>query len=152
MIFIEQPIGVGFSYSDDPDDYISGDDKAAEDMYNMILLFLDQFPKYKSNDFYITSESYGGHYMPTLAEYIVDHNKDSAINFKGFLVGNPFTSQDENKIGAYGTDYGHQLLPQPLWVKWYKNCYGNEYSVDCPALELEMTEKVGDVYPYGVGM
>ena len=56
MLFIEQPIGVGFSYSNDDRDYIGGDQEAAADMFQMILGFLDQFPQYKSNDFYITSE------------------------------------------------------------------------------------------------
>ena len=43
MLFIEQPIGVGFSYSNDDRDYIIGDEGAAKDMHAMILGFLDQF-------------------------------------------------------------------------------------------------------------
>eukprot|EP01084_Bolivina_argentea_P305392 527572_1 len=74
MLYIEQPVGTGFSFSNDPNDYYVGDEEAAADMYSMILGFLDQFPQYKSNDFYMSSESYGGHYMPTTAKYIVDHN------------------------------------------------------------------------------
>ena len=151
MLFIEQPIGVGFSYSNDDLDYINGDEGAAKDMYSMILGFLDQFPQYKSNDFYITAESYGGHYMPTTAKYIVDNNKDNAINFKGFLVGNPFTNPLENAVGQYGTYYGHQLVPQPLWLDWSANCIGLVRDEGkCAALELELVEKRGDVYPYGV--
>eukprot|EP01084_Bolivina_argentea_P106692 190870_1 len=150
MLFIEQPIGVGFSYSNDDKDYIVGDERAAEDMFDMILGFLDQFPQYKTNDFYITSESYGGHYMPTLAKYIVDNNKNGAINFKGFFVGNPMTNPIENAIGSYGTYYGHQLLPKPLWDKWAEKCATTVDPAVCPELELEMTLKVGDTYPYGI--
>eukprot|EP01084_Bolivina_argentea_P106691 190869_1 len=150
MLFIEQPIGVGFSYSNDDKDYIVGDERAAEDMFDMILGFLDQFPQYKTNDFYITSESYGGHYMPTLAKYIVDHNTNSAINFKGFAVGNPFTNPIENSIGEYGTYYGHQLVPRPLWIQWAQKCYGDQAHQDCPHLQAEMVIKIGDIFGEGI--
>jgi carboxypeptidase C (cathepsin A) len=37
-----------------------------------------------------------GHYLPTLAKYILDKQKDSTdeatkLNLKGFMVGNPYT-------------------------------------------------------------
>ena len=90
MLYIEQPCGVGFSYyssklnekttkmkeqhrhqDDDnkndnkPDYYTSiGDKQASKDMYSMIRQFLQRFPQYQKNEFYIASESYGGHYMP----------------------------------------------------------------------------------------
>lgn len=58
-----------------------------------------------SNDFHISSESYGGHYMPELAEVILSQNKQAAevgsarvINFKGFLVGNPYTDAFSNQV------------------------------------------------------
>ena len=60
MLFIEQPSGVGFSYSLTPSDYTTNDNKSAVDNYEFIKEWLDLFPNYQSNDFYITSESYGG--------------------------------------------------------------------------------------------
>ena len=89
--------------------------------------------------------------MPTTAKYIVDNNKNGAINFKGFLVGNPFTNTIENSIGSLGTYYGHQLLPQPLWLQWEQKCLGQVVDPEtCEVLELELMEKTGDVYPYGI--
>jgi carboxypeptidase C (cathepsin A) len=64
MLYIEQPAGVGFSYSERVKDYTTGDAKAASDMYLLIREFLTRYPERQSNDFYIASESYGGHYMP----------------------------------------------------------------------------------------
>lgn len=58
-----------------------------------------------SNDFHISSESYGGHYMPQLAEEILKKNdkvkEDGSapvINFSGFLVGNPYTDARSNQV------------------------------------------------------
>jgi carboxypeptidase C (cathepsin A) len=64
MLYIEQPAGVGFSYSDTETDHVTGDAQAASDNYVFILEFLKRFPERRSNPFYISSESYGGHYMP----------------------------------------------------------------------------------------
>lgn len=141
MFFIEQPVGVGFSYSDDPAaDYSPGDWDAARDNYAAILTFLETYPNLKNNDFYITAESYGGHYMPTLAKYIVDHNTDNAINFKGFAVGNPFTSKATNGLGEFNTLYGHQLVSKPRFESWQRNC-GAHYKT---AKEAELSASVLD--------
>lgn len=68
MVFIEAPVGVGYSYSENDDDYTIGDEQTAQDNYDLIQGFLLKFPELNKNDIYITSESYGGHYMPTLAK------------------------------------------------------------------------------------
>jgi len=119
-------------------------------MYQMILGFFEVFPNLKTNDFYIASESYGGHYMPMLATYIVDHYND-AFNFKGFLVGNPYTNPLENAKGTYDTWYGHQLLSRPLWLKWFIDCEdGLNMNETCQKIMREMEIQVSDVYPYGL--
>lgn len=60
MLYIEQPAGVGFSYADREVDLNTGDAQAAVDNYFVILEFLKRFPERQSNDFIISSESYGG--------------------------------------------------------------------------------------------
>ena len=111
MFYIEQPVGVGFSSAAGGLTY--DDAHAAADNHAMIQGFFAAFPQYGANPFYITSESYGGHYMPTLAEKIVT---DGGVpNFKGFLVGNPITWLQYRNYGEFATYYGHQLLPKPLW-------------------------------------
>ena len=46
MLYIEQPMGVGFSYSPTRSDYhMVGDNEAAENDYRLILEFLNRFPE-----------------------------------------------------------------------------------------------------------
>jgi len=131
MVFIEQPCGVGFSYSDQTDpygndgDYVTNDAQAAKDNYELIQAFLDRFSQFRKNDLYITSESYGGHYMPQLAQEIVDRNTkgvDFILNFKGFMVGNPATTFYSAIPAGLDTYWGHQIISQPLYDGFVENC------------------------------
>lgn len=89
VLFLESPVGVGFSYSNTSSDYATnGDKKTAEYNYLFLVNWLERFPEYKDRDFYIAGESYAGHYVPQLAHTILHHNKKAKtiINLKGILV------------------------------------------------------------------
>ena len=153
MLFVEQPAGVGFSYSDDTADYKTGDAQAAVDNHQLILSFLDRFPEVASNPLYITSESYGGHYMPSLALEIVQNNADNAINFKGFAVGNPYTNAFTNKVAQYQAYYSHGTIPAPLFNRWMGQCSKRQFInlENCTYLEAAMMAKQGNgINPYAL--
>lgn len=90
VIFLESPAGVGFSYSNTSSDYVNvGDKKTAEDSYTFLINWLERFPQYKTRDFFITGESYSGHYVPQLAYTILSNNNktnQTVINLKGIAV------------------------------------------------------------------
>lgn len=156
MVFIESPCGVGFSYSDDDNDYKTDDVQTATDNYALIQAFFDRFPQFLKNDLYITSESYGGHYMPTLAKYIVDQNTASnqpLLNFKGFAVGNPATTFYSAIPASMETYWGHQLISKPLWDKFEEYCTGPNHAKNfakCEDIYLKMYIEVGDLNPYAL--
>jgi carboxypeptidase C (cathepsin A) len=144
MVFIEQPCGVGFSYSDQEDpysnggDYVTDDTQATKDNYALVQAFFDRFPQYRANPLYITSESYGGHYMPLLAQEIVNRNAagaDPILNFKGFMVGNPGTTFYSIIPAGMDTWWGHQLISQPLYDGFVENCRNApHFNVSLPQL------------------
>lgn len=57
MLYIDQPIGVGFSYGTDP---VTSTVTAAPFVWKFIQAFYAQFPQYENRDFGIWTESYGG--------------------------------------------------------------------------------------------
>ncbi|KAH9771683.1 Carboxypeptidase [Citrus sinensis] len=92
LLFVESPVGVGFSYTNTSSDIEKlGDTITAKDSYAFLINWLKRFPQFKSHEFYITGESYAGHYVPQLAEVIFDSNKiasqENHINLKGFADG-----------------------------------------------------------------
>lgn len=160
MVFIEQPCGVGFSYSEQEDphsegDYQSNDEKAAKDNFAFVEAFFDRFPQYRKNDMYIASESYGGHYMPQLSKEIVDRNaagNDESLNFKGMMVGNPGTTFYSIIPAGIDTYWGHQLISKPLYDGFQKDCRGAPHFnlTVCEAYYVAMLREVGDLNPYAL--
>lgn len=140
MVFIEQPVGVGFSVASNGD-IKYGDAQAAADNLEFVKGFFEKFSMLKSNKFYITSESYGGHYMPTLAAALVGA-RSAVPNFGGFMVGNPLTYMPYRDYGEFATFYGHQLLPKPLWEKYLAaNCSAVPPALpgdECPGIQQQM--------------
>ena len=65
-LFIDQPVGVGFSYGTTS---VGTSQQAAADVWKFLQIwFADaRFKKYAAPDFAIWTESYGGHYGPTFA-------------------------------------------------------------------------------------
>jgi len=156
MLYVEQPAGVGFSYSENEDDYHQGDEQATIDQYELILAFFEKFPERKTNEFYITSESYGGHYMPQLALEILEKDVDKEINFKGFAVGNPWVEPISDYVSMYMVYFHHGLVKKPLYDKWLEagcNTMPDRYDniVRCLDYELFMYAGAGaDINPYAV--
>lgn len=68
MLFLEGPIGTGYSYTEAEGDVHRGDNSTALDNLNFMREFLGtHFPQYADHQFYIAGESYAGIYIPTLA-------------------------------------------------------------------------------------
>ncbi|KAJ3046478.1 hypothetical protein HK097_000830 [Rhizophlyctis rosea] len=72
VIFLDQPINVGFSYGDQEE--VSNTVDAAKDVYAFLQLFFQSYPKYSELDLHITGESYAGHYVPAIGKAILKGN------------------------------------------------------------------------------
>jgi len=94
LIYVDQPTGTGFSYSSNENDTRHDETGVSNDLYNFLQGFFKLHPQYKKNDFYITGESYAGHYIPAFAARVNQGNKANEgihINLKGFAIGNGLT-------------------------------------------------------------
>ncbi|WCJ41538.1 Serine carboxypeptidase 1 [Euphorbia peplus] len=126
VIFLESPAGVGFSYSNTTSDYDqTGDKNTAKDAYVFLINWLERFPQYKSRDFFITGESYAGHYVPQLAYTILKNNKktnSSIINLKGIAIGNAWIDETTSEKGQYDYLWTHALISDETIEAIHKYC------------------------------
>jgi len=131
MLYIDQPIGVGFSYGFNN---VNSTETAAPLVWRLIQAFYSSFPEYKSREFGIFTESYGGHYAPQFAKYILEQNKvktsekinlvalginngwhDSKIQTKAYIdfsVSNNYKQVIDAKLGkSYMDRYMKECVP-----------------------------------------
>ncbi|CAF1233876.1 unnamed protein product [Adineta steineri] len=85
LLFVDQPVGTGFS-TIDTDSFIH----ELDEMTNQFLIFLDQyikiFPELLENDIYLAGQSYAGQYIPYIAQAILEQR--STLKLRGLLIGN----------------------------------------------------------------
>ncbi|KAE9586493.1 putative carboxypeptidase C [Lupinus albus] len=70
ILFVDQPTGTGFSYSSYEEDIRHDELGVSNDLYDFLQAFFKKHPEFVKNDFYITGESYAGHYIPALASRV----------------------------------------------------------------------------------
>ncbi|CEH15477.1 serine carboxypeptidase [Ceraceosorus bombacis] len=115
VIFIDQPVGVGYSYARFGD-LVYDSDQGAKDLYKFLRLFLSAFDRFVDNDFIMTGESYGGRYIPRYAAEIADRNfaletkaarhhkklsRGELINLKRVAIGNGLTDDVAQTLSYY---------------------------------------------------
>ncbi|KAG8500504.1 hypothetical protein CXB51_004417 [Gossypium anomalum] len=89
LLFIESPVGVGFSYTN------------------------------TSSDLYQLGDEITGHYVPQLAEVIFDNNKhlpeSNYINLKGFMVGNALMDDETDQTGMVDYAWDHAVISDRVY-------------------------------------
>uniref|UniRef100_A0A8C4FEQ1 Carboxypeptidase n=1 Tax=Dicentrarchus labrax TaxID=13489 RepID=A0A8C4FEQ1_DICLA len=111
VLYLESPVGVGFSYSDDQK-YGTNDTEVSMNNYLALKDFFRLFPEFNKNELFLTGESYGGIYIPTLAERVME---DASLNLQGVAVGNGMSSYELNDNSLVYFAYYHGLLGSRLW-------------------------------------
>merc|ERR1719335_1436109 len=95
VMWVDQPPGTGFSKGSWDHD----EDGVAEDMYQFLQVLFKAMPQYNKK-FFVTGESYAGHYIPAVTHRIFKGNSqlakgDVKIDLKGMAIGNGLTDVQE---------------------------------------------------------
>jgi vitellogenic carboxypeptidase-like protein len=92
LLFIDNPVGTGFSFTSHEQGYARSQDDVARDLYNALTQFFQIYSEYASNPFYVSGESYAGKYVPSITYRIHVENQNphvkTRINLKGMTIGN----------------------------------------------------------------
>ncbi|RDX49394.1 serine carboxypeptidase [Lentinus brumalis] len=96
VFFVDQPVGVGFSYAE-YGETVSTTFEAADDIAAFMTIFFEHFTKFKGRALHLAGESYGGRYIPVFAATIYDKNAQlleaglTPINLTSVMIGNGCT-------------------------------------------------------------
>lgn len=104
LLYIDNPVGTGYSFTDSDQGYTRSQDDVARDLYSALSQFFQIYTDYANNPFYVTGESYAGKYVPTIGYKIHMENQNPSvkvkINLAGLAMGNGWT--DPYRQYAYG--------------------------------------------------
>ncbi|XP_062100464.1 serine carboxypeptidase-like 42 [Humulus lupulus] len=128
----------------------------AQDNLEFLLKWFERFPQYKGRDFYITGESYAGHYVPQLSQAIVKHNsatKEKTINLKGYMVGNALTDDHHDHLGLFQFMWSAGLISDETYKLLNLLCVSQPFihsSSSCDKVLEIASEELGDIDPYSI--
>lgn len=111
-IYVDSPVGAGFSFSDEAG-YSNNEIQIGQNLMVALGQFLLMFPKYQKNELFVGGQSYGGKFVPAMGHAIHKDNKRQSndpkkpkINLKGLIIGNGWT----DPMNQYNyADYLYQL-------------------------------------------
>ena len=114
LLFVDNPVGSGYSYVTNPDAYTRNVTQIAEDLYIFLKYFLSKKPEFVTTPFYITCESYGGKMTSAFGVRLLEgiQNKDIECNFKGVALGDSWISPVDSVMTWGPYLYQYNLLDE----------------------------------------
>ncbi|KAM6913444.1 retinoid-inducible serine carboxypeptidase [Lycodopsis pacificus] len=94
VLFVDNPVGTGFSYTDRPDGYATDVATVASDMLVLLQHFFTERAEFQSVPFYIFSESYGGKMAAAISLELTKAIAQGTVkcNFAGVALGDSWIS------------------------------------------------------------
>ncbi|KAL4607428.1 hypothetical protein ACB092_09G173400 [Castanea dentata] len=160
MLYLESPAGVGFSYSANKSFYTHVNDEiTARDNLIFLQRWFAKYPEYRDRDFFIAGVSYAGHYVPQLAQLIIQSNLK--INLKGIAVGNPLLDFIVDLNWPYEYYWSHGLISDDIYQHVTKVCNGSAQFMRgminqegsesaCSAVTLQIQQLTDTIDPFDV--
>ncbi|KAK6257206.1 hypothetical protein QUC31_000665, partial [Theobroma cacao] len=94
IIFIDSPVGTGFSYARNNLAKQTGDFKQVHQLHQFLRKWLIDYPNFFSRPVYIGGDSFSGLILPILVQEISYGNEEGIkplIDLQGYILGNPIT-------------------------------------------------------------
>uniref|UniRef100_A0A0E0GTB2 carboxypeptidase D n=1 Tax=Oryza nivara TaxID=4536 RepID=A0A0E0GTB2_ORYNI len=126
ILFLDTPVGSGFSYAHDPKGYNVGDISSSLQVVTFLKKWFNDHPRYLSNHFYVGGSSYAGKVIPIIMKFIsegIEQRQQPLL--QGYIVGNPITGSkiDDNFKIPYS--HGVGIISDQLYEAAVANCNGD---------------------------
>jgi serine carboxypeptidase 1 len=94
LLFVDSPVGTGYSYVTKDDAYTTDVDGIASDLTNFTINFMTTHPQFKTRPFYIVCESYGGKVAAVYAWHLYTAIRlgRASLSLKGVALGDSWVS------------------------------------------------------------
>ncbi|XP_005999984.1 retinoid-inducible serine carboxypeptidase [Latimeria chalumnae] len=112
VLFVDNPVGTGYSYTTDDDAFAKDVSTVASDMMVLLKEFFESKKEFQHVPFYIFSESYGGKMASAISMqlYKAIQEKKIQCNFAGVALGDSWISPLDSVLSWGPYLYGISLL------------------------------------------
>ncbi|XP_065871708.1 serine carboxypeptidase-like 18 [Euphorbia lathyris] len=133
ILFVDAPVGSGFSYSTTQEGWPMSDTKTGYQVYGFLKKWLIDHPQYLKQPLFVGADSYSGLSATMVVKHILDDNgygQEPRLNLKGYIIGCPKTDseiQENSKV-----IYAHRmaLISDELYEAAKNSCNSDFYVVD----------------------
>jgi carboxypeptidase D len=134
LVFIDQPIGTGFSYVNracEFCDYVHNQSAVNSHIYSAMQSLFVVFPFLKGKNVVMAGESYAGHYIPAMTDYFTTLNAekgyagtDHKVKVTSVAIGNGWSiPRIQYNFGSYANNVGILSAPDSKKLeKQYDQC------------------------------
>ncbi|KAM5532725.1 hypothetical protein V8D89_013617 [Ganoderma adspersum] len=147
VFFLDQPVGVGFSYADYGETIETTED-AARNVHAFLTIFFETFSQFKGRPLHLAGESYGGRYLPAFASYVYDQNTVAlaegrdTLNMSSVIIGNGIVDIMMVYLGRYEIECGTATFDVPFQT--ISNCVHMKTAL--PRCQTAMQQNCVDIF------
>ncbi|CAN8247178.1 unnamed protein product [Cochlearia groenlandica] len=136
LLFVDSPVGSGYSYVEEKNLYVKSDEEAAKDLTTLLQQLFNKDKILNQSPLYIVAESYGGKIAVKLGLSVIDSVQSGKLNLHlgGVILGDSWISP-EDFVFSWGPllkyvsrlDYKGMDLSNSLAEKIKKQITNSEY-------------------------
>ncbi|KAK3412257.1 hypothetical protein EUGRSUZ_I01042 [Eucalyptus grandis] len=133
IIFLDAPVGTGFSYATTPTAYNISDTSSAAQTYEFLRKWLVSYPSFLANPLYVSGDSYSGVVIPIVVKNIqdgIEAGRQPQMNLVGYTLGNPVTCEKKDKSFRIPQANKMALVSDELYETTKTDCNGDFQNVD----------------------
>ncbi|XP_050375360.1 serine carboxypeptidase-like 13 [Argentina anserina] len=133
IIYIDAPVGAGFSYSKTQSGYLVDDYTYVAQGYEFLQKWLVVHPAYLENMLYIGGDSFSGIIVPMIVQQILEGKENGTyppMNLKGYVIGDPVTDSVIDTNARIPFAHRLNLISDQLYQAAKSSCRGDYVNVD----------------------
>ncbi|XP_071919539.1 serine carboxypeptidase-like 2 isoform X1 [Coffea arabica] len=133
IIFLDAPVGTGFTYATTSEGYHSSDVQTVGDIYTFLQKWLLKHPNFIKNRLYIAGDSFAGYLVPMVVNKIsqgIEEGVNPRMNIQGYVIGNPGTEYHIDKNSVLPFAHRMALISDKYYQMAKVNCHGEYENPD----------------------
>ena len=111
LLTLDNPVGSGYSSTSDRA-YVTSESQVRTQAVQALRVFFSRHPEYARNPFWVTGESYAGHYVPNIAWEVAVNA--SEIPLQGVVIGNGMYNMRLQYQSVAAMAYGAGVIDEQM--------------------------------------